>query len=490
MPSFGEIRREAGAIGGQHRGAGRAATASAALPAAASALPSAHAGCPAAWKSALTPLSAASRACSSAAVTSPAASLAEDSAQRAHRSMGGLPARRASSRPSSAAAIASAQRPSSIRTPARSTVSCSRTFSRPVSSASALPRSRSARAASSRPRTRRARASIQNAGRRVTSWAGLRRSRAAAASSTGPAPSPRGDACDRAARERRRLEHRVADRARVGRGVGGLAGRVVEVAGHERGERQREPQPDAVGRRLGRQLAERDLQPAAGVGRAAQPPLGVRDRDGEPEPLLRRGGAQRLEERVARAGRVARGGLRVREPQLERRPPRARGHEPQRRRPVVRGGRGRGRVQLVRGRDQQRERLLVSRRGRLLDVVRPLDGPGPAPLERARRSGVRAEPPAARRRLVDRVADDRVAEREAPRRPARADQRPGQELVERRQGVTELGHRRRQIELERVAGHRRRLQEPPRVRAQPAELRRHGRGDRRPLPPARTSCSR
>ena len=212
-----------------------------------------------------------------------------------------MPARRARSRPCSAVTIASAGRPSSMRTPARSTVSCRRTFSRPVSAASAAPRSRSASAASAaRAHGGRGRASRTPAG-----GSGAARARAARARRW--PPHRRGTlagrhARDRAARERRRLEHRVADRAGVGGGVGGLIARVGEVAAHQRRERQREPQPDPVGRRLGGQLAERDVEPPPRVRRPAEPPLRVGDRDGEREAVGGRRRPQRAEQRLVRAG--------------------------------------------------------------------------------------------------------------------------------------------------------------------------------------------
>ena len=74
----------------------------------------------------------------------------------------------------------------------------------------------------------------------------------------------RGDRCDRAAGQRGQLEHGVAERPGVVARIARLRPRLGEVAGQERRQAQREPQPDAIGRRLRRQVAERDLQPAPG----------------------------------------------------------------------------------------------------------------------------------------------------------------------------------------------------------------------------------
>jgi hypothetical protein len=111
-------------------------------------------------------------------------------------------------------------------------------------------------------------------------------------------------------------------------------------------------------------------------------------------------------------------------------------------------------------------------------VVGALDRAGAAMLERDRRTGVRAKPPAAGRGLVDRVTDDGVAEREAPGRAAGSYERPLEQLVERVQGrrVVQLRDLRRQRRPERVTDHRRRIEEPPCLRRQPPQLR----GQRRP----------
>jgi hypothetical protein len=87
-------------------------------------------------------------------------------------------------------------------------------------------------------------------------------------------------------------------------------------------------------------------------------------------------------------------------------------------------------------------------------VVGTLDRPGAAPLERPGGTGVRAQTPPARRRLVHRVAHHRVAEGEQSRRAGRPCQGARQQLVERRQ-PRRLGELRQlggQPDLERIAG--------------------------------------
>jgi hypothetical protein len=93
---------------------------------------------------------------------------------------------------------------------------------------------------------------------------------------------------------------------------------------------------------------------------------------------------------------------------------------------------------------------------------------------------VGADPPAAAERDIDRVAHDRMAEREPPRDRRRPHERAGQELVERLQGdpLRQLRDCGGQPELERVTGDRRAVQQPPRRRAQRRELRGERRGHR------------
>ena len=94
-------------------------------------------------------------------------------------------------------------------------------------------------------------------------------------------------------------------------------------------------------------------------------------------------------------------------------------------------------------------------------MVGALDRAGAAALQLGRGARVRAEPAAARDRVVDRVAHDGVAEREPARRLGGADERAEQQLVERvqRAGLAQPGDRGGEPELERVAGHRRRVEQ-------------------------------
>ena len=188
---------------------------------------------------------------------------------------------------------------------------------------------------------------------------------------------------------------------------------------------------------------------------------------------------QRVEQRVVGAGRVARGRLRLGQPALDRGVrARAVGQQPQRGSVEARGRCGRGRLQLARGGAEQCDRGFVAAGGGLLDVVRPLHRSGTAALERRRRAGVGAEPPAARRRDVDRVADDRVAEGEAARCGARPHQCSREQLVERVQAHAPRAARRPRPPAPGRTGRR----PPPRRRAAGAH-RRSRRSARRPAPP-------
>jgi hypothetical protein len=131
--------------------------------------------------------------------------------------------------------------------------------------------------------------------------------------------------CDRGQRagaQRGGLEDGRADCSRVVAGVVGLAACLGEVARHQRGQAEREPEADPVWRRLGGQRAERDVQAAASVLDLPQPPLGVGDADRQREAVLRRGGLERAQQRVARAEGVARRRLGVGELRARRGPAR------------------------------------------------------------------------------------------------------------------------------------------------------------------------
>jgi hypothetical protein len=130
------------------------------------------------------------------------------------------------------------------------------------------------------------------------------------------------------------------------------------------------------------------------------------------------------------------------------------------------------RLQLPRGRGEHLDRRLVARAGGVLDVMGALDRARAGALQRGRGAGVGAQPPAARRRCIDGVADDRVPEGEAARRRRLPHQRTAQQLVERRQGrrLGQLRDRRGEAGLEGVAGGRGRVEQPARVGGQRAQL--------------------
>ena len=114
---------------------------------------------------------------------------------------------------------------------------------------------------------------------------------------------------------------------------------------------------------------------------------------------------------------------------------------------------GRERAQLGGRRVEHGDRLLVTRAGGLLDVVGALDHARAAARQRAVGATVRAEPPAARRRLVDRVPHDGVPEREAARRAAGPHQRleSSTSSAASASRLVQLGDLRGDAGLERVA---------------------------------------
>ena len=92
-------------------------------------------------------------------------------------------------------------------------------------------------------------------------------------------------------------------------------------------------------------------------------------------------------------------------------------YQRRRRRGCARGG-------GIAGRQQQLDRGLVSRGGRLLDVMSALAGRRAAGRERLRRAPVRREPPSPASGLVHRLAHERVAEHEAGAAPGWAARDP------------------------------------------------------------------
>ena len=345
----------------------------------------------------------------------------------------------------------------------------------------------------------------------MAAWSGLSRSSAAADSST------RSGASAAAAEALRTASAATAAIRNTGSPiasastprVAGLRAPLVEIAGEHRREREREPQPDAVRRRLRGQFAEHDLQPPARILVASKPPLLVGQRNGQRQPLAGAAALERVDERVMRGGGVAGRGLGVGERELEPAPAFALGRPvgEQAQRGGVEAGRGlRCRaLQLRRRVAQQRDRVLVPGVGGVLDVMGALHGSGAAPLERLGRAGMGAEPPPRRRGDIDGVVRDRMPEREAPRHPGRSHEPALQQLVERaqRRRLRQLRHRGGQLGCERVAHDRRGLEQRPRVRRElgvlGGERRRDGRRDRvvvyAPTPSpgverTRASCSR
>ena len=159
--------------------------------------------------------------------------------------------------------------------------------------------------------------------------------------------------------------------------------------------------------------------------------------------------------------------------------------QPQRRfEPVSSDGRSTRRRRHARL-QEQRDRLLVARARGVLDVVRALGRCGAPRGQRRRGPGVSRELPATRRRLEDRAAHERVAEDEAPRHRGRTHEIERQERVERREpvGRGQLGDRRREAGVERLAGDGGGIQQRALLPRQGRELlgERRGDGGRNPV---------
>ena len=244
-------------------------------------------------------------------------------------------------------------RPSSISVATDSTVSCSRTFSRPVSGGErrAALEERRARART-RPSARRARPSIQNAGSRVASCSGLSRSSAAAAGSIASgalrrprrrrAAPPASAAASNTGSPIARASSRASDACPLASRRSQL---ISEVSASARRRRMRS------GDGLRGQRAERHVEPLPRVLGPPQPPLRVGDGDDEAQPILGRRPcrARRAASRgppaaspaaaCASASRACDRGARVR----------AIGQQPQRGGVEARRRRRRGRLQLAGG---------------------------------------------------------------------------------------------------------------------------------------------
>ena len=326
-----EVGRRERALDRQHGRAARrrrrprsiASTARSGLPAAVSAAPEAPPGWPAAWKPGRDRRSrpASARAAAQPA-TSPAASRAEARALWAHSSMRGMPDRRASSTPSSPAATASARRPSSISVATDSTVSSSRTLSRPVSAARAdaalevrerrveLPERVPCAAVhpeSGKPRRQLLAAEPLERG----GW--TRRGPSAPSGPSAAVTRARAPPASAAASKTGSPIARASSRASLT-----WAARLAEIAartapsGRARAAAGCDPATAPP--------AARRAPPGAGAAPRSLPPShhsALASGDGEPQPLRRPGGAQRFEQRLARRRRVAGGGLRLGEQRLQ-----------------------------------------------------------------------------------------------------------------------------------------------------------------------------
>ena len=312
---------------------------------------------------------------------------------------------------------------------------------------------RSARACRRRRRASTARAGASRAARRRAAPGPPRRRRRPRRSRRRPGRPPRRAAPSPSAE----ASSTGSPSARVSASASARASAAVgEVARQQRVEPERELQADPVGGRLGREVAEREVEAAAGVLVAAQPVSTLATRTVS----ARRSGAGARASAARSVSRAAAGSPAalwasasatssvVRRRGVLRQDPERGGVEARRRG-------GRRTLQLGCGRGEQVRGRRVTRHGGVLEVVRAGDDPGAAALERCGGPGVGGQPPSRGHRVVDRVADDGMAEGEAPRRAGGAHERPCEELVERLEGgrLGQLGHVRREAGLERIAGH-------------------------------------
>ena len=228
--------------------------------------------------------------------------------------------------------------------------------------------------------------------------------------------------------DRRLVLAGVLDRACAPRAHRGEVGAAVLAVAH----RQLEP-----GARLGRRNLDRGEQPPSHVAEAAHHAV-ERRRGGDQRDPHRRGlgrqQPQHLVERVARLGQPPGGaeGERERAEQRGALLERVVGEQPDGGAVAARRGVGRA----VGGRGgrggEQRHRLEVAGPRVALDVVGARRRAGAAGRQRRRGALVRGEPPGRRRGVVDRAADQGVAERERAPVAGGAHEVGGHEAVERR----------------------------------------------------------
>jgi hypothetical protein len=127
--------------------------------------------------------------------------------------------------------------------------------------------------------------------------------------------------------------------------------------------------------------------------------------------------------------------------------------QPQGRRQPARRDGGRARGGLQRRPLKDRRALLVADAGAALDVMRARRQRARSPRQRRGGTRVSAKPPRLGRRLVDRVADDRMAEAIALRHAGRTQDVAGEQLVECFEGqfAGQIGSDSRDLEVHRIA---------------------------------------
>ena len=211
----------------------------------------------------------------------------------------------------------------------------------------------------------------------------------------------------------------------------------VELRAQEAVGGELEHECNALGRVGGAELGERRFEPRVRLGVATQQALHPRepDRETRTQHLVVAGHARlALDQRHAALVEAAAGCERLRVRQHQRDPLLGRScrrEQPERSRVPARSARGRalrGRVARLAERRDCREVAVASG---ALDVMGTCRRGGAALVERLRAALVRAQPPAAGRRLVHGAPDQRVAEAEAPRHVGLAHEVEAQQLVER-----------------------------------------------------------
>ncbi len=279
-----------------------------------------------------------------------------------------------------------------------------------------------------------------------------------------------------------RDQHAVARGARGGERRAAHGERLVEVQLVDPVDGQLDLERGGRGRRAVGELVPRADQAPVGVLVAAEPVLDGGAARGQLDPVRRRLGREpleRLEQRRAALLELAERAQRLGQlhAQLDLAVAVLRGQQAQRGGEPVHGG-GRRPCRGRRARlSQQRDRAVVARARRLLDVMGALGRAGAALGQRLGGPRVGRDAAARGHRAVDRAAHERVAEHEAARDRRHADEVEREQAVERRQPVAELQLRRPPPRGRPRTARRRR-------RRRRAAVARWGRGRRAP-PPAR-----